>query len=66
MYPFSFSKHTAAFYITFALTIFCAGVWSIVLGPYVYGTDGKGLPSAAGQIREQSTSLSRVSALLAS
>ena len=65
MYPFSFSKHTAAFYITFALTIFCAGVWSIVLGPYVYGTDGKGLPSAAVQAIEQSTSLSRVSALLA-
>ena len=65
MYPFSFSKHTAAFYITFALTIFCAGVWSIVLGPYVYGTDGKGLPSAAVQAAQQSTSLSRVSALLA-
>lgn len=58
MYPFSF-------YITLALTVFCAGVWSVVLGPYFYGTDGKGLPSAAVQAAQLSTSLHRVSALLA-
>ena len=48
-----------------ALFLFCIGVWSIILGPYFYGTDGKGLPSAAVQAIEQSSSLSRVSALLA-
>jgi len=48
-----------------ALFLFCAGVWSIILGPYFYGADGKGLPSAAVQAIEQSSSLSRVSALLA-
>jgi len=51
--------------IVSALFLFCAGVWSIVLGPYVYGTDGTGLPSAAVQALEQSSSLGRVSALLA-
>lgn len=40
-------------------------MWSVVLGPYFYGTDGKGLPSAAVQALEQSSSLRRVSALLA-
>lgn len=48
-----------------ALFLFCVGVWSVVLGPYFYGTDGKGLPSAAVQAIEQSSSLRRVSALLA-
>ena len=51
--------------IVSALFLFCAAVWSIILGPYFYGADGKGLPSAAVQAIEQSTSLSRVSALLA-
>ncbi len=48
-----------------ALFLFCAGVWSIILGPYFYGIDGGGLPSAAVQALERSTSLTRVSALLA-
>ncbi len=56
---------SAPLFIVGALFLFCAGVWSVVLGPYFYGTDGKGLPSAAMQAIEQSTSLTRVSALLA-
>lgn len=57
-------QRSAPLAIVSALFLFCAGVWSVVLGPYFYGTDGKGLPSAAVQAAQQSSSLSRVSALL--
>jgi hypothetical protein len=51
--------------LVLGLALFCVGVWSIILGPYFYGADGSGLPSAAIQAVKQNSSLSRVSALLA-
>ncbi len=65
MHPSSFYKNKAALRLIFALAVFCAGVWSIVLGPYFYGEDSVGLPSAVVQAIEQSSSIGRVSALLA-
>lgn len=59
-------RQNAPLVIVGAFFLFCAVVWSIILGPYFYGADGKGLPSAAVQAVEQSPSLVRVSALLAS